>query len=89
MKEHNLEAFYKYYSNTTKEQAIEDMYMDNCKLTEENEYLRFIIKEVRETLNTQLAFTSSYRLNYQSAMNIIEEAKSILYKVDKENKEWN
>ena len=48
MKEHNLEAFYKYYSNATKEQAIEDMYMDNCKLTEENEYLRYIIKEVRE-----------------------------------------
>ena len=48
MKEHNLEAFYKYYSNATKEQAIEDMYMDNCKLTEENEYLRYIIKEGRE-----------------------------------------
>ena len=43
-----------------------------------------IIKEVREKLNTQLAFTSSYQLNYQSAMSIIEEAKSIL---DKENKE--
>lgn len=41
-----------------------------------------IIKEAREKLNTQLAFTSSYQLNYQSAMSIIEEAKSIL---DKEN----
>lgn len=42
-----------------------------------------IIKEVREKLNTQLAFTSSYQLNYQSAMSIIEEAKSILQGVDK------
>lgn len=39
-----------------------------------------IIKEAREKLNTQLAFTSSYQLNYQSAMSIIEEAKSILDK---------
>ena len=42
------------------------------------------LKEVREKLNTQLAFTSSYQLNYQSAMSIIEEAKQIL---DKENKQ--
>ena len=44
----NLEAYYKYYSNATKEQAIEDMYLDNCKLAEENEYLRYIIKEAKE-----------------------------------------
>lgn len=31
-----------------------------------------------EKLNTQLAFTSSYQLNYQSAMFIIEETKQIL-----------
>ena len=46
----NLEAFYKYYSNATKEQAIEDMYMDNCKqakeiekLKEENVFLKQLI----------------------------------------------
>ena len=50
------------------------------KMYAENERLHSIIKEVRETLNTQLAFTSSYQLNYQSAMNIIEEAKRILDK---------
>lgn len=37
-----------------------------------------------DKLNTQLAFTSSYQLNYQSAMNIIEETKSILQGSDKE-----
>ena len=57
---------------------------DNRKLKKENKRLHSIIKEVREKLNTQLAFTSSYQLNYQSAMSIIEEAKSIL---DKENKD--
>ena len=36
----NLEAFYKYYSNATKEQAIEDMYMDNCKQAKEIEKLK-------------------------------------------------
>lgn len=48
MKEHNLEAFYKYYSNATKEQAIEDMFLDNCNLQEEIERLNNIIKEARE-----------------------------------------
>lgn len=56
---------------------------ENYKLEEEVERLENIIKEVREILNTQLAFTSSYQLNYQSAMSIIEEAKSILQGVDK------
>jgi len=37
-----------------------------------------------DKLNTQLAFTSSYQLNYQSAMNIIEETKSILQGSEKE-----
>lgn len=46
----------------------------------EIERLHSIIKEVREKLNTQLAFTSSYQLNYQSAMSIIEQAKQILDK---------
>jgi len=55
------------------------------EMKKEIERLHSIVKEVRETLNTQLAFTSSYQLNYQSAMNIIEEAKGILDKVgDKE-----
>lgn len=49
-------------------------------LLDENEQLHSIIKEVREKLNTQLAFTSSYQLNYQSAMSIIEQAKQILDK---------
>ena len=43
MNKHNLEGFYKYYSNATKEQAIEDMYMDNCKQAEEIERLNNII----------------------------------------------
>ena len=58
MKEHNLEAFYKYYSNATKEQAIEDMYLDNCKQGEEIERLNNIInngknkvQEVKEHLD--------------------------------------
>jgi hypothetical protein len=57
---------------------------EKIKLVRYEDYkkLENIIKEARETLNTQLAFTSSYQLNYQSAMNIIEEAKRIL---DKEN----
>ena len=53
------------------------------KHLKEIERLNNIIKEVREILNTQLAFTSSYQLNYQSAMSIIEEAKSTLRGVDK------
>ena len=51
-----------------------------CKSQEENKRLNNIIKEAREKLNTQLAFTSSYQLNYQSAMSIIEQAKQILDK---------
>lgn len=50
-------------------------YLQNQLQQKEN-----IIKEVREKLNTQLAFTSSYQLNYQIAMIIIEEAKQILDK---------
>ena len=64
MKENNLEAFYKYYSNDTKEQAIEDMYLDNCKLEEENEYLCFIINEAREFIQENMGYYSE-RLVYQ------------------------
>lgn len=40
--------------------------------------LRERIEKAIEKLNTQLAFTSSYQLNYQGAMVIIEETKNIL-----------
>lgn len=50
------------------------------ELKDQLQQIEKIIKEAREKLNTQLAFTSSYQLNYQSAMSIIEEAKSILDK---------
>lgn len=63
-----------------KEEMIRGLYDLSARVTKQEN----IIKEVREILNTQLAFTSSYQLNYQSAMSIIEETKSIL---DKENKE--
>lgn len=66
---------------------IEELNDKNRELFNKNKQLKTqlqqkenIIKEVREKLNTQLAFTSSYQLNYQSAMNIIEEAKQILDK---------
>ena len=36
------------------------------------------INKAIEKLNTQLAFTSNYQLNYQSAMYLIEETKDIL-----------
>lgn len=65
--QHQLEEYQKALDETTSE-----------KMDLEN-----IIKEVRDKLNTQLAFTSSYQLNYQSAMSIIEETKSILQGVDK------
>lgn len=57
-----------------KEEMIRGLYDLSARVTKQEN----IIKEVREKLNTQLAFTSSYQLNYQSAMSIIEEAKSIL-----------
>ena len=44
----------------------------------EIERLNKIRQQVIDKLNTPLAFTSSYQLNYQSAMLLIEEAKSIL-----------
>ena len=84
MKGHNLEAFYKYYSNATKEQAIEDMYMDNCKLTEENEYLRFIIKEVREYIYIN-AFDEERKAIIDDLW--VNEIKDILEILDKENED--
>jgi hypothetical protein len=64
-------------------QAIDDLVDENERLQYKVYKLEDIIKEVRDKLNTQLAFTSSYQLNYQSAMSIIEETKSILQGVDK------
>lgn len=59
----------------------------NIKLVDENKFFKLdnerllnIIKEVREKLNIPLAFTSSYQLNYQIAIGVIEEAKNILDK---------
>lgn len=47
---HNVEAFKKYYINATKEEVIEDMFLDNCNLQKEIERLNNIIKEVRERI---------------------------------------
>ena len=62
---------------------IRDLLKSETEYKLENERLHNIINETKDKLNTQLAFTSSYQLNYQSAMYLIEEAKKIL---DKENK---
>lgn len=47
-------------------------------MQEENEQLKRRIEKAIQKLSTQLAFTSSYQLNYQNAMYLIEETKSIL-----------
>ena len=51
---------------------------------EEIDYKKRIDKAI-DKLNEQIAFTSSYQLNYQSAMYIIEEAKKILLQGDDNN----
>ena len=48
------------------------------ELEEKNRELQDRINKAIEKLNTQLAFTSNYQLNYQSAMYLIEETKDIL-----------
>ena len=45
---HNIEYFKKYYVNATKEEVIEDMFLDCCEQAKEIERLNNIIKEVRE-----------------------------------------
>lgn len=60
-----------------------EVYDELERALKEIERLNNIINTGLDKLNTQLAFTSSYQLNYQSAMSIIEETKSILQGVDK------
>ena len=47
----NVEAFKKYYANATKEEVIEDMFLDNCNLQERIdkaiEYNNQIIKDTK------------------------------------------
>lgn len=63
--------------------CIIEFHSEFCNKQAEINRLNNIINIGLDKLNTQLAFTSSYQLNYQSAMSIIEETKSILQGVDK------
>lgn len=71
-----FEEYKEMIKDMRKEKMIRGLYDLSARITKQEN----IIKEVREILNTQLAFTSSYQLNYQSAMSIIEQAKQILDK---------
>ena len=51
MRESNLQAFYKYYSNATKEQVIEDMYLDCCRQQEKIENLQETLNKIKELVH--------------------------------------
>lgn len=61
-----------------KDKVVNDLLKRISNLEFEVERLEKEKKQVLDKLNTPLAFTSSYQLNYQSAMLLIEEVKSIL-----------
>ena len=61
-----------------KDKVINDLLKRISNLEFEVDRLEKEKKQVLDKLNTPLAFTSSYQLNYQSAMLLIEEVKSIL-----------
>lgn len=60
-----------------KPKVVNDLLKRISNLEFEVERLEKEKKQVLDKLNTPLAFTSSYQLNYQSAMLLIEEVKSI------------
>lgn len=57
---HNVEAFKKYYINATKEEVIEDMFLDNCNLQQEIERLNNIINELEKYI---IDFKEDYEKN--------------------------
>lgn len=67
-----------------KPKVVNDLLKRISNLEFEVERLEKEKKQVLDKLNTPLAFTSSYQLNYQNAMLLIEEAKNILRGSEKE-----
>ncbi len=60
---HNVEAFKKYYINATKEEVIEDMFLDNCNLQQEIERLNNIIGEALGIANERFNYYSNHKNN--------------------------
>lgn len=79
---HNVEAFKKYYINATKEEVIEDMFLDNCNLQQEIERLHSIIKEARKYIQDRY---DGEVLTHTFDKDNVKELKEILDKAE-ENK---
>ena len=61
----NVEAFKKYYANATKEQVIEDMYLDNCNLQQELQRKDNIINQIKKYIKDNK--TNTYQtLNFEN-----------------------
>jgi hypothetical protein len=62
---------------------LSDDTKDKIELYNEVIRLKFTLNELKGILNMQLAFTSSYQLNYENAMMIIDQAKNTIEYLEK------
>lgn len=70
---HNIEAFKKYYINATKDEVIEDMFLDNCNLQQEIERLNNKVEELMTLYTTERNVKKDYK-------SIIKEVREFIYK---------
>ena len=73
----NVEAFKKYYANATKEQVIEDMYLDNCNLQQELQRKDNIINELKKWLNEFETKEFNYNFLVVRVKDVLDKIKEI------------
>ena len=60
----NLETFKKYYADATKDEVIEDMFMDNCHLQDKiDKALKFIEEHNKNAGNLYYKYDGKYLLS--------------------------